>query len=253
MYRCLTQKALVQITLAARHKVARNFFITASGTGIGKTLVTTGLNWQLRQAGQRVTALKPVASGYDPHDPNSDTALILKSSDLDDSLAASITPWRFSAPLSPNLAAELEGKTVLFAELVKFCRNAVESHSYTLVEGVGGVMAPLDDSHTVIDWIAALGWPVICVGGSYLGAMSHTLTAIETLRAKKIAVHAVIISESDTDEVTLTDTIATLKKFLPSGLPIYPLPRIYPSKESWRQLPAMAQILDQPIPTNTAF
>ena len=55
------------------------FFITSTGTGIGKTLTTTSLCWQLRQQGKSVTALKPVISGYDPIDLDNDSAKILKS------------------------------------------------------------------------------------------------------------------------------------------------------------------------------
>jgi len=219
------------------------YFITASGTGVGKTLVTTGLYWQLNQAGHKVKALKPLASGYDTHDPESDTALILKCGGLDKTMAYSISPWKFSAPLAPNLAAELEGKTVPFMELLEFCRNSSENDGYTLIEGVGGVMAPIDDSHSVIDWISEIGWPVICVGGSYLGAMSHTLTAITALRTRNIPIHAIVISESDKEEVTLSDTVNTLKKFIPKDIPIVSIPRLVTSEEAWKQVPHLIDLL----------
>jgi len=144
------------------------FFITSTGTNIGKTLVTTALVWQLRQAGKMVTALKPVISGYDPNDAQSDSALILQSYGLTPAhdLAASISPWRYTIPLAPNMAAAKEGKPVEFEKLVAFCREHMALASdIVLVEGVGGVMVPLDNAHTVLDWMVALGWPVILVGG----------------------------------------------------------------------------------------
>ena len=66
----------------------------------------------------------------------------------------------------------------------------------TLIEGIGGVMAPLDARHTVLDWIAALGAPALLVVGSYLGTLSHSLTAAAALRQRGVALLGVVVSES---------------------------------------------------------
>ena len=58
------------------------FFITSSGTGIGKTLVMTSLCWQTHQQGKHITALKPVITGYDPADENNDTRSSSKAAAL---------------------------------------------------------------------------------------------------------------------------------------------------------------------------
>ena len=83
----------------------------------------------------------------------------------------------------------------------------------TLIEGVGGAMVPLNDTHTVRDWIAALGIPVILVTGSYLGSISHTLTAIEALRVTNIPIRALIISETADSTVPLAETLQTILPF----------------------------------------
>ena len=51
------------------------------------------------------------------------------------------------------------------------------------IEGVGGIMVPLDGARTVLDWMAALEIPLLLVVGGYLGTISHTLTALDVLRA----------------------------------------------------------------------
>ena len=163
------------------------YFITSSGTGIGKTLLTTSLCWQLRSKGRAVNALKPVISGYEEGDTQTDTAQILLScgKKTDEKMVNGISPWRFKAPLSPHMAAELEGQTLVLDELVDFCkRRAAEAKDILLVEGVGGVMVPLNSHALVLDWMQALGWPVILAVGSYLGAISHTLTSVEVLRSR---------------------------------------------------------------------
>ena len=135
-------------------------FITATGTGIGKTIVTTILAWQAKQAGKSVRALKPVISGFTEDTYNeSDTALILRSLDLEETEDAinNISPWRYEAPLAPDMAAARENAVLDFEKLISFCSEAIEGpDDIVLIEGVGGLMVPLSETRTVLDWIKAL-------------------------------------------------------------------------------------------------
>jgi dethiobiotin synthetase len=99
-----------------------------------------------------------------------------------------------------------------------------QSEGTLFIEGVGGVMVPLDHRHTVLDWIAELKLPVILVTGSYLGTLSHTLTAVDALRRRGAAIVSLIVNESDGSSVSLGDTLATLSRFV-SDAPIATLPR----------------------------
>jgi dethiobiotin synthetase len=195
------------------------FFVTATGTDIGKTFVTAGLVRHLRAAGKPVHAIKPVVSGYDDVAmAESDPGLLLAAlgRPINKDEIAKIAPWRFAAALSPDMAAAREGKQIDFDALVKFCRDAVAASQGTLfIEGVGGVMVPLDVRHTVLDWMAALRMPVILVTGSYLGTLSHTLTALEVLRARDLQVAAQVINESAANAVSPADTAASIKRFAP--------------------------------------
>lgn len=175
------------------------YFVTGAGTEIGKTYVSCGLLRAWRDAGVACDAFKPVVSGVDDV-AASDPGLLLSAmgqAATDDALAC-ISPWRFKAPLAPPLAAKAEGVTLAFAEIKAACRARIrESADRTLLlEGAGGVMAPLTDTHTNLDLIAALQTPVIFVAGSYLGAVSHALTGLAVLDARAIEIAAVVISES---------------------------------------------------------
>ncbi|MEX2615833.1 MAG: dethiobiotin synthase [Alphaproteobacteria bacterium] len=203
----------------------RSCFITATGTEIGKTYVTTLLCRQLRDAGYSVRALKPVISGFDPADcAESDTVRILKALDIPATEAKieAISPWRFRAPLSPDMAAEREGRGIDFAALTAFCRPG--SEDVLLIEGVGGAMVPLTGTQTVADWIAALDVPALVVAGSYLGTISHTLTTVTALQGRGVAVAAAIVSESETSPVPLAETVGAIRRFV-SGVPVVALPR----------------------------
>ena len=221
------------------------FFITSSGTDIGKTLITTALCWQLRERGKKVTALKPVITGFDSNDVENDTGLILKSCGLTPTpeLIETISPWRFRAPLAPNLAAAKEGKRVDVQAVAAFCRDHEKlSTDVLLVEGSGGVMAPLDDTQTILDLMQMLGWPAIVVVGSYLGALSHTLTAIEVLRSRKIPIRALVISESDHSDVSLNETVDGLAHLVPNDIPVVKLPRSREKVDVWKHLPNISWI-----------
>jgi len=133
-------------------------------------------------------------------------------------MIATISPWRFATPLAPNMAARREGKRVEFEEIVRFCRDAARTaDGPLLIEGVGGVMAPLDDDRTVLDWIVALDVPALVVCGSYLGAISHALTALAALRERGQKVVALLVSESE-NGVDFDETFTALRRH--AGVPV---------------------------------
>jgi len=218
----------------------RAHFITATGTDLGKTWLTAGVAGVCAARGVAVRALKPVMSGYDEANPaSSDAGVLLKNvirsgiqpdGDGDARMevplgdtVATISPWRFAAPLSPDRAAALEGRSIDFAALVDWCRGEVErpmnDGGLLLIEGIGGVMVPLDARHTVRDWLAALGIPAVLVAGTYLGALSHTLTALAALREAGVVPVVVVLNESAGSVVSLEDGAASLGPHL-GGIPL---------------------------------
>ncbi len=221
----------------------RRFFITGVGTGVGKTYVTRYLVHQLTAMGRRVSALKPVVSGYSDDDPESDPALILRSLGqlpTQEAIAA-ISPWRFAAPLSPHLAAQREDRSIDLREVLAFCRESGNQEcDYRLVEGVGGIMSPIEPTATCLDWILKLKDPVILVTGTYLGAISHTLTALYVLRASGASIRGIIVSES-AESAGLAETVDSLYQFGGRQLPLLVLDRLSCDPvERWRTGPPLA-------------
>lgn len=207
----------------------KRLFITASGTETGKSYVTSLLIRQLRARGKNVRALKPLITGFtDATARQSDTCYLLDALGLpiNDENISSVSPWRFAAPLSPNMAASREARQINLKEVVTFCRAARNGpEDYLLIEGVGGVLVPLDDQYTVREWIMILQMPALLVTGSYLGSISHTLTALEALQSKGIKIAGIVVSESLHPAVPLDETVAALEHFACGGLRIKALPR----------------------------
>ena len=205
------------------------YFVTSTGTDIGKTFVTAAIIRYMRESNQPVSALKPIVSGYDASvAETSDPAVLLAA--LGRPISAEeverIAPWRFRAPLAPDLAAAREGRSVDFDSVVEFSRAAVMSAKGPLfIEGVGGIMVPLDGRRTVLDWMAALDIPLLLVVGGYLGTISHTLTALDVLAQRKLTIAAIVVSESPRDTVALDDTVASIERFS-NGVEVVGLPRL---------------------------
>ncbi len=219
-------------------------FITASGTEIGKTFVACALITQLKAAGHSVDALKPVATGYDPLQPElSDSGLLLEAlgEPIDTRLIERITPWRFNEAISPDMAAEREERSIPFAQLVEFCaeRRPVD---ITLIEGIGGIMVPLDSTHTVLDWVEALAAPVLLVVGGYLGTLSHTLTAVGMLRSRGQKLAGVIVNESADQPVSLEETANAIARFV-DPTPVQVLSHVQSYDEAPDLLPLVAPYL----------
>lgn len=196
------------------------YFITATGTDIGKTFATCALS-----AATGWPAYKPVISGFTGTD--TDTHRLIDA--MGQGKVEEVSPWRFTAPLSPDMAAAREGRVLDYAALLDWCRARAQSPGF--IEGVGGVMVPLDDRHTTRDWMHALGLPVILVAGSYLGSISHTLSAVEVLNP--LSIRAILVSESAQSSVPLADTCATLARH--TRHLIVPQPRV----SSWREATAI--------------
>lgn len=197
----------------------RALFVSGAHTDVGKTWAACALLRAARAKGLSVAALKPAVSGIDPGDwSDSDPGRLLDAMgrELTDVALDEIAPLRFAAPLSPPMAARLEGVDLRISRLVAFCRAALAASDadLMLVEGAGGVMSPMAEDGTCLDLMMALGLPAVLVGGSYLGAISHTLTALETLRARGVAVDEVIVSQSaDPDAPDFIQTVESVARF----------------------------------------
>ena len=203
-------------------------FVTATGTDVGKTYVTSGIIRALREQGKPANAIKPLMSGYDAAAPaGSDAGILLEAmgKPVNAHSIAAISPWRYAAPLAPDMAAAQEGRSISLADLLTFCRAALAAApGLMLVEGVGGALVPLDATHTVRDWIDALQLPALLVAGTYLGTISHTLTAAESLLRRTGRIAAIILSESEISPAPPEAIAESIQRFLP-GIAIHIIPR----------------------------
>jgi dethiobiotin synthetase len=208
-------------------KVVTAIFITATGPDVGKTLVVASLVRHLQQIGHTVDAIKPIVCGYEPAQAAaSDLATLIAALGLPFSpeTIERMSPWRFRAALPPDLAAQFEKRRIDVDEVVDYCKTAIERRrGVLLIDGVGGIMTPLDPSRTMLDVMMALRLPLILVTGSYRGALSHTLTALDSLFRRDMSLLATIVSETPGSKVPLDEVVASISRFTE---PVIGLPRL---------------------------
>lgn len=166
--------------------MTRGVFITGTDTEIGKTAVTAGLATALKQRGQNVGVMKPVAAGS-----RADAIILQKSAHIPDTLDE-INPIYLENPLSPNVAAQIESKTLDIDQIKTTYNSLAKRHNIMLVEGVGGLLVPLLDTYSVADLIVQLNLPIIIVARAALGTINHTLLTIEAAQKRNLNIIGII-------------------------------------------------------------
>lgn len=157
-------------------KKPKGFFITGTGTGVGKTLVSIGLCLKFQ-----ANYWKPVQTG-EPTDEDYVRNFLPQKRIYPGAV-------HLKAPLSPNQAARLQKRKVQVSDIKKPAKKG-----FLIIEGIGGVFVPLNDKETVLDLIIHLKLPVIVVALSGLGTLNHTLLTLSALRECKISVLGLVLS-----------------------------------------------------------
>lgn len=206
----------------------RGLFVTGTGTGVGKTVLSAALLAAMSAAGVRVRAHKPVVTGLDePADTEwpPDHELLARVADM---TPGEVAPLRYGPAVSPHLAAALAGETIDHVDLIARARAAAVGDGTLIVEGVGGLLVPLTEEFTVRDLAAALALPVVIAASSGLGTINHTLLSVESARAVGLDVRAVVLTpwpETPGElERSNRETISRLGKIEVVGLGHVPAP-----------------------------
>jgi dethiobiotin synthetase len=173
----------------------RGLFVTGTGTGVGKTILSAALLAAVAAAGEQVCAHKPVVTGLDDR---SQTGWPLDHELLASVVAGmspeEVAPLRYGPAVSPHLAAALAGEAIDPADLIARARAAGTDDGILIVEGVGGLLVPLSEDFTVRDLATALGLPVVIAAGPGLGTINHTLLTLDAARLAGLDVRAVVLT-----------------------------------------------------------
>ncbi len=182
-------------------------FVTATDTGVGKTIIASAIARTLHQRGKRVAVLKPAASGcYHSREAwvSEDAEMLAAASDTHHPLDL-ICPNRFEEPLAPAVAARRARGEMDYAAIDRSVQIMSRDADCFVVEGVGGVLVPMDDRYVLRDLIVAFGVPAIIVARAGLGTINHTLLTIESLRSVGVEVLGVVINQYPADNASVAE------------------------------------------------
>jgi len=170
----------------------RGVFVTGTGTEVGKSVTAAVIAATARREGSRVAVYKPAVSGLD-EGGEADHELLARASGTSQS-ADEIAPYRFGPPVSPHLAADLDGRVIDPAVLRTTAAAAGGAGDVLVCEGVGGLLVPLTPTYLVRDLARELGYPVVVVAAPGLGTINHTLLTIEAARGAGLDVRVVVLT-----------------------------------------------------------
>jgi len=174
--------------------LGKGFFVTGTGTGVGKTIVARALVRALVRRGISVRAIKPVESGVPLVDgaPRPEDALALARAC--GTSAKDAGGYRFAAPVSPHLAAAMEGTRIEPAPILELLSLSLDGIDVVIAEGAGGLLVPMNDDLLYGDLVARSGYSLVIVAPNALGAINSALTTVEAARARGMEVTGVILS-----------------------------------------------------------
>jgi dethiobiotin synthetase len=143
-------------------------FITGTGTGVGKTIVSVIVSNALQ-----ADYWKPVQAG---NIDGTDNGLVTQLINTGNKCHAEV--YNLSTPASPHIASRKEKKLInlnLIIEYYNSIKNNQSDTKYLVIEGAGGLLVPLNDQEFIIDLILILKAKVILVSRNYLGSINHSL------------------------------------------------------------------------------
>lgn len=207
---------------------ARRYFVTGTDTAVGKTLVTAALLLNARAFGLRAVGLKPVSAGCVRVDDQfvNDDALLLQRYASIPLPYGQVNPVALEPAMAPHIAAARAGRSLDAGALVASVRKvAGQGHEAVLVEGAGGWLVPLNDTETMADVAAALGYPVILVVAMRLGCLNHALLSARAIEAAGLTLAAWVANSPGPAMEAFDENLATLDRQLP-GLRLGSIPHL---------------------------
>ena len=205
--------------MAAQHQhyfsqkhISRGLFITGTDTGVGKTVVVAALISALKSRGLDVGVMKPAESGCHRNEKGSlipEDALFLKAVAKNTDPLHLVNPYTFEQPLAPALAAEMAGVDIRMETIIAAYNALAKSHDFMLVEGAGGLLAPLIKEERMLDLACALKLPILVVAKNVLGAINHADLTVRIAQAAGAQVVGIVLNNPYLDAHPATRTNAT--------------------------------------------
>lgn len=211
----------------------KSYFITAIDTDAGKSVATGLMARYLREQGVKVVTQKMAQTGCVGASEDIEThRRIMGVPDFQEDKAGLTCPYIFPFPASPQFSARLAGGRIDLEKIHAAAAELEKKYDCVLTEGVGGLMVPLVDGLTVLNYMTRYPQPTILVSNGKLGSVNHTLLSLEVLHSHGIELAGLIYNRFvETDPAITADTFGTLRNYLKRYYPtasVVDIPRWQP-------------------------
>lgn len=170
-------------------------FITGTCTNVGKTVITAALLKAFLLQQKECIVAKPFQTGCDDNIPDIDTYIEATSITYSKEDLALACPYAFKDPCSPHLAASNTGAVISLEHTLSSLEQLAEKYDVTLVEGAGGILVPLTEHKTMLDFAAMLKMPILLVSANILGCINHTLLTVEAIKNRGLEIAGIVMKE----------------------------------------------------------
>ncbi|HEY7506729.1 MAG TPA: dethiobiotin synthase [Nitrososphaera sp.] len=176
----------------------RGVFITGTDTGIGKTMISSGLAWALKQRQVDVGVMKPFATAnriFSKKYKSHDTFILAKAAQTSEP-DSELNPFFYRKAASPLMASEILGmQAPSLEEALEAFGKIASRHEFVIVEGIGGIMVPIAEKRVIGDFAKMLALPVIIVSSPLLGTLNHTMLTVMACRSLELDIAGIIINK----------------------------------------------------------
>jgi dethiobiotin synthetase len=192
------------------------YFVTGTGTGVGKTLVSCALLHAFRACGKSAVGMKPVVAGCE-NGKWADVELLAAASNIE-APRELVNPYALVPPIAPHIAAKQVGVQIDMTVIRRACLKLQKIADIVIVEGVGGFLVPLNDHQDSADMAKALGLPVVLIVGMQLGCLNHALLTAQAVRAAGLPLAGWVANRIELHMASFDENVFALKQRL--GCPL---------------------------------
>lgn len=184
----------------------KSYFVTATDTEIGKTVITAALAFALKNKGVNVGVMKPFACGVQQNQgfKSEDVQLLADSAAVTDPEDL-INPYFLPIPASPYTAANKLGTSIDVSLVLQKFEKLQALHDMVLVEGIGGILTPIQKNYFVADLIKDMNLETLLVTSAKIGTVNHTLLTYDACKRYGLRLQGIIINNYDTTGYNAAD------------------------------------------------
>ena len=190
--------------------------IIGTDTSIGKTHISCEILKRLGNSSIKAMGLKPIASGVTNINGNmlNEDAYKLWQASHTDATLSMVNPISFTDAIAPHIAAKNEAFTLDVATVIEKSQAIINGSNMEtiIIEGIGGLMTPLNQTQTYLDLLLQWQYPVILIIGMKLGCLNHSLLTYDTLIRHGISVIGYVANQIDEGMLYSMENLDYLKQ-----------------------------------------